>query len=208
MDFDTKVVNEHKLSEYIIDSCDEIFLEKLLCSWNNFHLMKDGRFELFSQAIDCYKDKKYAACVSLIICNFDGVISDINDYIDDNNVKINECRFLEIFKTIYPSNNSKDKEIIKKMNNRKFEKVKLISSYTLLEDEGYLWFIIFEYLIYEVLANNKFDSSIPCRNKICHGIQLNYNTKEHALKSILIIDLLISFYKQIYEIVNKEDLEN
>lgn len=28
------------------------------------------------------------------------------------------------------------------------------------------------------------------RNKLCHGAQLNYGTKEHALKTILCIDAL------------------
>ena len=32
---------------------------------------------------------------------------------------------------------------------------------------------------------------IECRNKICHGIQLNFGTREHALKSILTIDMMI-----------------
>jgi hypothetical protein len=40
--------------------------------------------------------------------------------------------------------------------------------------------------------------TVPHRNKICHGEQLNFGTQEHALKAIFIIDSLISFSNEIY----------
>lgn len=49
-----------------------------------------------------------------------------------------------------------------------------------------------ECLINEVMTSkNKFDSNQPCRNKICHGEQINFNTKQYTLKSILIVDMVI-----------------
>ena len=50
-------------------------------------------------------------------------------------------------------------------------------------------------------------SSQPCRNKICHGIQLNFRTREHALKSILTIDIMIPLGENLKHI-NKNNSEN
>lgn len=50
-------------------------------------------------------------------------------------------------------------------------------------------------------------SNHPCRNKICHGIQLNFGTKEHALKSILAIDMMIRLAESLKSI-NEETAES
>ncbi len=50
-------------------------------------------------------------------------------------------------------------------------------------------------------------SSHPCRNKICHGIQLNFGTREHALKSILTIDMMIRLGENLKHI-NENNAEN
>lgn len=67
---------------------------------------------------------------------------------------------------------------------------------TSFEEIGLAWTIVTRYLVNVIYSSDvKYDQSDqPCRNKICHGVQTNYNTKEHALKSILVIDLILSFY--------------
>ena len=60
-----------------------------------------------------------------------------------------------------------------------------------------------EYLINVVMTSkNKFDSNQPCRNKICHGEQINFNTKQHALKSILIVGMVIFLGNRIIKNFN------
>lgn len=49
------------------------------------------------------------------------------------------------------------------------------------------------------------NSSHPCQNKICHGEQLNYNTQEHALKSIFVLDILFQFGEAVIEIAQEKD---
>ena len=58
----------------------------------------------------------------------------------------------------------------------------------------YTWGKISGYIAGVILAN-KYEEEIaahnPLRNKICHGEQTNYGTREHSLKAILATDLLI-----------------
>ena len=61
-------------------------------------------------------------------------------------------------------------------------------------EEGIIYWIKSVEYIYNIVLtsdDNMNQSNHPCRNKICHGIQLNFGTKEHALKSILTIHILI-----------------
>ena len=42
----------------------------------------------------------------------------------------------------------------------------------------------------------------PLRNKIGHGDQLNFGTKEHSLKAILTIDMMVQLAYEINRIVD------
>ena len=44
-------------------------------------------------------------------------------------------------------------------------------------------------------------SSMPDHNKICHGDQLDFGTKEHSLKAVLVIDMLIQLAYEIARII-------
>lgn len=49
----------------------------------------------------------------------------------------------------------------------------------------------------------------PLRNKICHGEQLDFGTKEYSLKSILIIDMLIKLLYELEEVSKiRKDADN
>lgn len=49
--------------------------------------------------------------------------------------------------------------------------------------------------IVDVVLTGKMDDELaarnPLRNKICHGDQTEYGTKEHSLKAILVTDIMI-----------------
>ena len=50
----------------------------------------------------------------------------------------------------------------------------------------------------------------PLRNKIGHGDQLNFGTKEHSLKAILTIDMMIQLtyeINRIVEVSKNQDIE-
>ena len=61
------------------------------------------------------------------------------------------------------------------------------------------WTVAIEYIYNTILTSEDGmeNSSHPCRNKICHGIQTNINSREHALKAILITDILLHLSEEI-----------
>lgn len=77
-------------------------------------------------------------------------------------------------------------------------------------EEGLMYWIKSIEYIYNIILTSKDSmnqSSHPCRNKICHGIQLNFGTREHALKSILTIDMMIRLGENLKHI-NENNAEN
>lgn len=79
------------------------------------------------------------------------------------------------------------------IKNLKNAKTKLLGINQNLTDGFYYWTSFVRYMrkIIYTSEETMSTSNHPCRNKICHGDQVNYGTQEHALKSILIIDSLI-----------------
>lgn len=71
------------------------------------------------------------------------------------------------------------------------------------------WIISLEY-IYNIILTSEDSmnqSSHLCRNKICHGIQSNFGTREHVLRSILTINMLIRLGENLKHI-NENNAEN
>ena len=121
------------------------------------------------------------------------VITDIYDYAKDNKIEIDNDFFCDLYKELHPKDTSSDNEILHKMDYG--EKNQLIALCCSDYEFCIVWEIMIRYMINVIYISGKngFDDSQPCRNKICHGEQLNFNTKEHALKCILILDLVINF---------------
>lgn len=75
-------------------------------------------------------------------------------------------------------------------------------------EEGFMYWIKSIEYIYNIIFTSEDSmnqSSQPCRNKICHGIQLNFGTREHALKSILTIDMMIRLGENLKHINENRD---
>ena len=76
---------------------------------------------------------------------------------------------------------------------------------TVMTESGMmLWNAMAKYLQSEILCSSESKkrwATQPLRNKICHGDQLNFGTKEHSLKAILTIDMLIQLAYEIERII-------
>lgn len=89
------------------------------------------------------------------------------------------------------------------------EKTQLLWFITDAEDGILYWIKAIEYIYNTILASKESmnESNYPCRNKVCHGIQMNFGTKEHALKSILTIDMMIRLAENLKQAnEEREDL--
>lgn len=76
-------VNENNISKvnsiifkhYNYERIDFIYNE-----WLKNNYLKKERFELLKQAIECYKNNYFAGCVSLITCQYGGIIKETEEY--------------------------------------------------------------------------------------------------------------------------------
>ena len=71
-----------------------------------------------------------------------------------------------------------------------------------------LWEIMANYLRDVCLFSGQDYSHIknqPLRNKICHGDQIEFGTKEHSLKAIFVIDMLIQLAYEIKRIIDLKE---
>lgn len=169
-------VNSIIFKHYSHERIDSIYNE-----WLKNTYLKKGRFELLKQAIECYKNNYFAGCVSLITCQYGGIIKDTEEFFNS----IPEL-----------------KEEVDKIKKEQEQEQKYIESEKNTADRIYrvsdfhvTTMLFNDYIKKYVYCNDKqAKDNIPNRHGICHGILLNYNTEEQALKSILIMDSLIRLY--------------
>lgn len=193
-------IKKAMVEKVIYFRCNNNFISSVLEEWNENIIINEERKKLLSEAIICYRQELYAACVALLSCQLDGIITDLYNYAKKEGFIFDEDFFCKMYKSLHPTDNAPNKKIASKMN-KGVEKYKLISLCSSVDEFGLVWSIIMNYLIKVIYtSDDSFNASVqPCRNKICHGIQTNYNTKEHALKSILVIDLIMSFSNYFIE---------
>lgn len=149
--------------------------------WLKNTYLKKERFELLRQAIECYKNSCFAGCVSLITCQYGGIIKETEEFFNSNP---------ELKKEI----NKIKKE--QKQEQKYLESEKYIADRIYGASGFHITTMLFNDYIkkYVYCSDKQAKENIPNRNGICHGTLLNYNTREHALKSILIMDSLIKLY--------------
>ena len=179
---------QNVINEYINDD----YLNNMLKQWHSSSCINKERLPIFEEAIELHRKKYYYACTSMLMCQVYGVIIDIYKYIDKNDVVIDDESKARLAKEY-------------NMTNIDSEKGKFIQM-TFITDMGYvIKEVIVEYFKNEILSSSESTKrwkNQPLRNKICHGDQLNFGTKEHSLKAILCINLLIKLGEYIKIVVN------
>lgn len=171
---------------------DEKWLASVSERWSQVPGLESCEADILVKALGHHGSGDYAACVSILMCMLEGLIvkyfgSTVVPDQEDEEMMFNAMA--EEYGLVPISE--------RKGSKGKLCNVKDIVLIALLraEDGGQLaWRNAISYLIQIVLTNNM-DEEIaahnPLRNKICHGAQTNYGTKEHSLKAILATDLVI-----------------
>ena len=165
--------------------------------WERCSVMRKERVPILQEALSLHKEGRYYASVSLLMCQIYGIADDINRLLEENDMRLNveEKDFVAEFFEI-------DKKYIDK------EKGRLIQA-SFRTESGYLvWSAMAKYLKDTILYSQKIDEEKlqnPMRNKICHGEQLNFNTKEHSLKAILTIDMLVQLAYELKLVADNKD---
>lgn len=173
--------------------CDEDFLCALEEDWLDCSAIKQDRKPILSEALEMHKKGYYHASVSALMCQIYGVASDIVDLAKKCGLEIDDDA-----KDFVSEHFEIKREDIDK------EKGKLMQMVVMTESGQLLWDAMASYLKEEILCSSdskKRWATQPLRNKICHGDQLNFGSKEHSLKSILSIDMLIQLAYEINRII-------
>lgn len=189
--------NIELIEEFIFDRYDNKNLNRLLNEWSKNKLLNKNRFTYLEQALDCYKKGFYAACVTLITCQYGGIIKELEInlkkyktfkvQIEEKELKQfqDKLKGIEIINEKIKNNNKK-----KVRNSEKLtcERILTIGDKDIL---GLFW----NYWCNYVYKSNKKSclKNIPNRHAICHGAALDYNNKKVALRSILSIDFFLIY---------------
>lgn len=185
--------DEEAVKEIVLAYCSDDFLKVMEDDWNSCEAIFVERKPILSEAMLMHKQGYYYASTSMFMCQIYGVASDIMDLAKKNGLEIDdeEKDFVsEYFKI-------KREDIDK-------EKGRLMQMTVMTESGIILWNAMAKYLQSEILCSSESKerwATQPLRNKICHGDQLNFGTKEHSLKAILTIDMLIQLAYEIERIV-------
>jgi len=174
--------------------CNEAFIDRIRGEWKYNTAIPQSRFPVLSEALDLHKQGAYYGATSILMCQLYGICNDI--------VVLAKSKGLNL--------SNEDKDLLADhfhLDRRyldKTEKGRLFQTVFFTEDGIMLWDAMVEYLRDEILLSSPetiVDSDQPLRNKICHGEQLNFGTKEHSLKAILTIDMLMQLAMAIEGII-------
>lgn len=165
------------------------WLNELRARWNNHDELTQEEREILECALSHYESCDYASCVSMLMCLFGGLL---NKYCGEP-VKLqgDDAEVFDYFASKHGISAAAGEGKPRPLKAAKDKVVVLI-----LRSEGgyFVWQAAGGYIV-DVVLTNRMDEDIalhnPLRNKICHGIQTNYGTWEHALKAILVTDILI-----------------
>ncbi|SEW20043.1 hypothetical protein [[Clostridium] fimetarium] len=204
LEFQKKIIAAEKekddIEKIIYEHFDDNCINEMFNAWKFSKCVNKFRMSIFEESKELYFNKKYYATTSIMMCQLYGVIIDINSFAKDNGIVISEDdkKFIALQCDIKPENINSEKG--------KLHQVAFIP-----DTGNLLWEAITEYFRKIILSSTESKeiwNHQPIRNKICHGDQLNFGTKEHALKSILGINLLIQLGEAVeYTIENNNDKE-
>lgn len=170
---------------------------KIMCSDND-------RLKLLEEAIRLHNDGFYYGSTSLLMCQVDGLICEITEFATENNLSIDkedEKTVCEIFDINYENH-------IKAIKNSHPSEKHLMLRLMMYPDSGFIyWQAVTEYIFNIVLTSKDgvYEEHNPLRNKICHGDNLTFGTKENSLKAILVINLLLNLKSELEWMISKSD---
>ena len=196
--FDRFVPNGESDSEIIgqmlMDYIDDSKISFIRASWKES--LSIERNAIVDEAIKLYKNESYYGCVALFSCQIEGIISET--YAEQET--FGRKYTLEDLKIGYKCcNQGKNMPETMKLKKNPTEKQQLLVMLTDVESGAFSFMAGAEYLYNYIFTSNDLmnDSMHPCRHKICHGTQLNFGTKEHAIKAILAFDIAVKLSEEL-----------
>lgn len=166
----------------IYDYYGALYLKGLEDELASSDVIKQERLPLFREALLLYQLGYYYGAVAILTTQLIGIAADIESFLKRNHTSYNP-KTLELIKKRYRLVNTNDTSRV----------MTAVVEGMILDDDQNEYSFLLGYLRSKIFHNHipKAETEKHVnRNMLCHGSQLNYGTKEHALKAILCIDAL------------------
>ena len=169
--------NKKEMCEIILDYYNDEYIDRMIDGIKNVQVFNPHRVVLIEEGIEAYQLGLYAPSASLFATQLSGMISDV--YKEMN--------------TVYRFSKGEKQELLMEFNQNckpDSEKGMLVQIVSYQPNGIFVWYKALQYFLNIIYSSNENMSKYPQRNMICHGKQLNYNTKEMNLKLILCMDII------------------
>ena len=180
-----------RVSEIAHECLNEEWPNETKALWKSHNELSDGEMKLLASALERHRNNDYEGCVSLLMNIFEGLIEKYASQIKTLNGE--QAELFDMY--------AEQLGLKRTVSNGKSRNLSNIKDKVLMmlitSESGWMAFDkAIEYLVKVTLANcmnSDIAAHNPLRNKICHGVQTEFGTLEHSLKSILVTDLIIRY---------------
>ena len=146
-------------------------------------VIKKDRLPSLSEALLLYQLRYYHGAVAIITPQLIGIVSDLERYMEEHSMSYNPDNIFEIERGCGLESNSEKGRVLKAVLEGRD-----------LNDEQGEYDCLTNYLRFKVFENRMSDENTEHhvnRHLFSHGIQVNYGTKDHALRVIMCMDALV-----------------
>lgn len=187
-DFHEEIINSYEtegipgVESAIYDYYGALYLKGLEDELAASKVIKQERLPLFHEALLLYQLGYYHGAVAILITQLIGITADIEKFLKENDASYNQ-KTIELMKKRYRLAHTNDT----------YRVMTAVVEGMTIDDEQNEYGFLLGYLRFKIFHNHMPKAETEKhvnRNMLCHGSQLNYGTKEHALKVILCVDAL------------------
>lgn len=178
---DTKDSKERteRIERCIIAYYNHNILSSILSIWLEQPWIDQWQKAALKEAVEVYEEGRYYSTGSILMCQLGGLITKL--YNATNSIQAISKEDRNEILSLY------------NINNPNSEKAKIIQMMSVQDQGIFLWKCSADYFVNYIYSSSgdmrKFIED-PGRNKICHGELTNYGTQKHALKAILVTDII------------------
>lgn len=178
----------NRISQIAFERLDNEWAEKLAVSWRLHDELGAGRLALLNSSLLRYEDGDYEGCVCILMSLLEGLLDFY--YVGPTRLTGREAEaYARRARGLGLNRVAKDGRVL--LGAAKDRLLMLLMS---SDGAGRIWEAAVSYVL-DVVLSNSVDEDLmahnPLRNKICHGAQTDYGTREHALKAILVTDIVM-----------------
>lgn len=176
---------EQEIDRWFLNLMTPERIEETLSNWKEEPLIKN-RYSILKEAVQVHLCQKFYASVSTLMPQLEGLIRDLQ-------TKEGQKSFGNLFATEADLEKNKVKKAIKNLIDNWTSKASNLMKEDTVMLEKLPDVVSNLYKDYYESTRELRDGEIY-RHGICHGLQLDFGSKENSLKLILIIDRIVYFY--------------